>query len=52
MMTQCPICKGSGEMLYFDEDGDYSETCKACQGAGHIPKAWSDDYLEHNTEAK
>ena len=21
-MTQCPICKGSGEMLYFDEDGE------------------------------
>ena len=33
--------------VFHDEDGEHSETCSACEGAGHIPQTWLQDYEEH-----
>ena len=48
MYSTCPFCNGSGEKWFSDEDGEHSETCSACEGAGHIPQTWLQDYEEHN----
>lgn len=48
MYSLCPYCGGSGEFLKFDDEGDsITDSCTACLGAGHIPKSWHDDYMEH-----
>ena len=48
MYSICPFCNGSGENWFHAEDGEHSETCSACEGAGHIPQTWLQDYEEHN----
>ena len=48
MYVLCPYCGGSGEFGKFDDEGDrIPESCSACQGAGHIPQNWYQDYMEH-----
>ena len=47
LYSTCPFCNGSGEKWFSDEDGEHSETCSACEGAGHIPQTWLQDYEEH-----
>ena len=48
MYSLCPYCGGSGEFWKFNDEGDrISDSCTACEGAGHIPKSWYDDYMEH-----
>ena len=50
MYVLCPYCGGSGEFGKFDEEGDrIPEACSACQGAGHIPENWYQDYQEHQS---
>jgi len=47
MYSLCPYCGGSGEFWNFDDEGDrVSESCSACQGAGHIPQSWYQDYQQ------
>jgi len=47
MYCLCPYCGGSGEFWDFDEEGDrVSESCSGCQGAGHIPETWYQDYQD------
>ena len=48
MYVLCPYCGGSGEYWKFGEEGEQiSDSCSSCQGAGHIPENWYQDYKEH-----
>ena len=42
MVFQCPVCRGTGELVEWDEPqwGRYSNPCGACKTTGKVGIRW------------